>query len=112
MASQTHCLEFDCPGQIQSAVDRIVIERWPVLDLIVEAHTRELVELAKISQVESSHIVPFDRIAVELIVSRVDVVFFRETISAPSRGPFSKRIHFSDVNITPNGFWCLLLCFF
>src|SRR5262249_3222938 len=52
----------------------IVIERRPPFNCVVEAQPRELSDFAKVSKVECPNILACHRIAIELLVARINVI--------------------------------------
>ena len=70
-------LELDGPSQVQSSIDRIVVERWSVLKLVIKTQPRQFANRPEETEVERANVSPRDGIIIELVIACVDVVTIR-----------------------------------
>ena len=66
---------------MESAIDRVVLERWVILELVIEAEPRKLADRTKIPEIERPDVQPRHGVAVELVIPRVNIVRARHPIA-------------------------------
>jgi hypothetical protein len=72
---------------VKPAIHRVVVERRAVLELVIETEARHLTDRAEVTEVKRANVFPRHRIAIELIVSSIDVVFACDLIRREEVSP-------------------------
>jgi hypothetical protein len=79
MANLLGALIYDVPYELEPGVQKVVVHRNSVLELIIHSDPGFLTKVSAVTNIERTDVLARHEIAIELVVAPVDLVLTRET---------------------------------